>query len=78
MVYKKELLENIPTWRNALWIFVYLAGLCIFYKIWIFGSGLKVIPEGIDYVLLAIFSVVIMYISKATMLPPEVAEKTSI
>lgn len=75
LVYKKELLENIPTWRNALWIFVYLAGLCIFTRYGSFGSGLKVIPEGIDYVLLAIFSVVIMYISKATMLPPEVAEK---
>lgn len=75
LVYKKELSENIPTWRNAFWIFVYLAGLCLFTKFGSFGEGLKVIPEGFDYLLLAIFSYGIMLLSKATMLPKEIAEK---
>ncbi|WGL59842.1 APC family permease [Pigmentibacter sp. JX0631] len=75
LVYKKELRENIPTWRNALWIFVYLAGLCLFTKFGSFDQGLKIIPEGVDYLLLAIFSYGIMLLSKATMLPKEIAEK---
>lgn len=75
LVYTKELRENISTWRNALWIFVYLAGLCILTRYGSFGAGLKMIPQGLDYILLAIFSLVIMYISKVTMLPSDVAEK---
>ncbi len=75
LIYRKELKENCATWKNASWILVYLAGLCVLTKYGSFGKGLNLIPVGQDFVIIAVFSVVIMYISQKSMLPSEVTEK---
>ena len=75
LIYRKEVKENISTWKNASWIFVYLAGLCILTKFGSFEGGLKIITVGYDFIVLAAFSILIMYLSQRTKLPSEMAEK---
>jgi amino acid transporter len=75
LIYRKEVKENISTWKNASWIFVYLAGLCVLTKFGSFEGGLKIITVGYDFIVLAAFSILIMYLSQRTKLPSEMAEK---
>lgn len=75
LIYRKEVKENIATWKNASWILVYLAGLCVLTKYGSFAGGSNTIPVGIDFIILAVFTVVVMYISQKSILPPEITEK---
>lgn len=75
LIYRKEVKENIATWKNASWIFVYLAGLCVLTKYGTFQGGLGIIPVGYDFAIIAVFTVLIMNLAQRTKLPAEVAEK---
>ena len=75
LIYRKEVKENIATWKNASWIFVYLAGLCVITKYGSFAGGSGEIKVGIDFAIIAVFSVIVMYLSQKSMLPSEITEK---
>ncbi|APJ03711.1 APC family permease [Silvanigrella aquatica] len=77
LVYCKELKQNIVTWKNALWIFVYLGGMSGITRLSSFESegGLNVIPFGWDFGVIALFTLFIMYIAQKSILPSEVTEK---
>lgn len=75
IIFRKEVKENISTWKNASWIFVYLAGLCVITKFGSFDGGSKHIGVGEDFIVIAIFSIIIMYISQKLMLTSDISEK---
>jgi hypothetical protein len=75
LIYLKELKDNLPTWKNATWILFYLAGLCVLTRYGEFDGGLKIIPVGIDFAVLAVFSMIVLWASERYMLSPEQAKK---
>ncbi|KAB8033530.1 APC family permease [Fluviispira multicolorata] len=74
LIYRKELIENISTWKNAVWIFFYLLGLCILTRYGEFDGGNGKISMGYDFLIIAIFSLVTMYIAQKSMLSNKQAE----
>jgi amino acid transporter len=62
-------------WRSAIWIWVWLAGLVVIGLLGQYGkSELKVIPGGLDDVVLAVFALGIFYWAVSTVQPPEDVE----
>jgi amino acid transporter len=60
-------------WRSSIWIWPYIAGLSLISYLGSFGGGRNILPFGWDLVVLAFFSVFIMYLARRFKLP---AEKT--
>lgn len=75
LIYLKELKDNLPTWKNATWILFYLAGLCVLTRYGEFSGGLKIIPVGLDFAVLAAFSLIVLWASERYMLSPEQVKK---
>jgi amino acid transporter len=71
LIYRKEVMENLKTWKNASWILVYLVGLCVLTKYGSYEGGSHDIPLGIDFIVIGIFSSFIMFLSQKLMLNPK-------
>ncbi|WP_186644356.1 APC family permease [Fluviispira vulneris] len=74
LIYRRELKENIKTWKNSLWILYYLIGLCGLAKFGQFAGGSGDITEGYDFLLVGILSIIIMYIAQKSILTSKEAK----
>ncbi|CAL7959252.1 Amino acid permease [Gammaproteobacteria bacterium] len=58
-------------WRASIWLLVYFSGLSLISYLGSFGGGLSIISFGIDFIMLGIFSIFVIYLSLEFMLSPE-------
>ncbi len=65
--------KPILHWRNAWWLIPYFAGMAIISYLGSFGGGKEVITFGWDFVVLAVFSIVIFYFAVKARLPTKIA-----
>lgn len=55
--------------KSALWLIPYMGGLCVISYLGTFGGGTKAIPFGWDFLVIAIFTVIIMQLAMWSRLP---------
>jgi FtsH-binding integral membrane protein len=53
-------------WKCALWLFPYLIGMCIISYLGTFGHGTNVLPFGMDFGVIAVFSLATYYLAMKT------------
>lgn len=58
-------------WRTSIWIWPYIGGLTFISYLGSFGGGKNILPFGIDLVVLAIFSLCIVWLANKFKLSPE-------
>ena len=63
-------------WRSAWWLVPYAIGLTLISYFGDFGGGHAMIPFGIDFIVIAGFSLVIMYLAMSASLQPSVTQQT--
>lgn len=53
--------EEAKHWKNALWVIIYILGLCAISYAGNYGGGHAWLPNGIDLLSIALFSIIIFY-----------------
>lgn len=62
-------------WREAIWLWPYFIGLTFISYLGNFGDGKAIIPFGWDFAIIAIFSILIMWLAVKLRLPSEETQK---
>lgn len=55
--------KKLMSWRTGQWLLPYLAGLGVISYLGTFGSGIKVMGFGVDFAVIALFSIVIYWLA---------------
>lgn len=65
--------KNLPKlrWKESTWIWPYISGLTLISYLGSFGDGKNIIPFGWDLLVLALFSIVIIYLAKKFKMPAQ-------
>ncbi len=66
--WRGKIAKNLIGFKSILWIVPYLGGLELISYLGAFGGGIGVIPFGWDFLVIALFSAVILYLAIATRL----------
>ena len=74
-IVKKELNKQVPELISSSWLFVYFLGFAVISKLGTYGGGLGKIPEGIDFAVIAIFSVAVFKLSQMTIISKALTEE---
>jgi len=64
------------SWLSAIWIWPYIGGLTLISYLGSFGGGKNILHFGWDLVVLAVFSVVIVYLARRFKLPAEMTQQS--
>lgn len=67
--------EETLGWKQSIWLWVYFVGLGMISYLGSFGGGLGVLPFGVDFVVVAIFSVFIAWLALKYRLPASRTEE---
>lgn len=53
----------LEQWRTSWWIFPYLIGITVISYLGIFGNGMKIIPFGMDFIVIAILTIITFFLA---------------
>lgn len=70
-LFLKRLRQDLSKNKNSLWLVPYVIGLALLSYFGVYGHGQGLIPIGMDFAIIAIFSLLILMASKALSLPSE-------
>ncbi|MCX7120314.1 MAG: APC family permease [Gammaproteobacteria bacterium] len=62
--FSKDTKKHPLEWRSSIWIWPYIAGLSLISYLGSFGDGKNIIPFGWDLLVLALFSLMIVYLAR--------------
>lgn len=75
LVWKKNFSAIFEQLLSGIWIFIYFIGFGFLSKCGAYGGGSALLPLGYDFLMIAVFSGFVLWISQKFTLPPDICEK---
>lgn len=75
-IFSKPLNKPKFSWLSSVWIWPYIGGLTLISYLGSFGGGKNILHFGWDLVVLAVFSIVIVYLARCFKLPAEITQQS--